>query len=229
MLVILENLPLILICVVPGLIITWIRSQFLTGRITSHSSTLLFYVAVCFIYNVFAYPFIRCFMPGLMPDFQFNIYAWFVIIIVIPAFLGFFLGCEARNVWIYKLLRFFRLNPIHPIETSWDWKFREIPAGGEWIVVTLKTRTKKIVGKFSDNSFYSTSPNERDLYIERVYDIEKDPWEPMNTGVLIPAREIRDVQFFTSIASLDQGEIQNEQARPANRPTNGEVPRPTLK
>ncbi len=211
MLTILENLPLILICVVPGLIITWIRSQFLAGRVASHSTTLLFYLAVSFIYNAFAYPFIRCFMPGLMPDFQFNIYAWFVIIIVIPAFLGFFLGCEARNVWIYKLLRFFRLNPIHPIETTWDWKFRNITDGGEWIVVTLKTGTK-IGGWFGEKSFYSTSSNERDLYIERIYNIKEDLWEPMDTGVLIFAREIRDVQFFTSIASLDEGEIQNDQS-----------------
>ena len=207
MLAILENLPLILICVVPGLIITWIRSQFLTGRITSHSTTLLFYLAVSFIYNAFAYPVIHYFMP----DFQFNIFVWFGIIIVIPAILGIFSGLEAQNVWVYKLLRFFRINPIHPIETSWDWKFRNITDGGEWIIVTLKTGTK-IGGWFGEKSFYSTSSNERDIYIERVYDIKKDPWEPMDTGILILAKEICDVQFFTSIGSLDQGETQNVQA-----------------
>ena len=205
MFAILKNLPLILICVVPGLIIAWIRSQFLTGRITSQSAALTYYVAVSFVYNAFAYPIVYHFIPS----FQYNIFAWLGIIIIAPVILGILFGLEAQNEWIYNLLRKFNLNIVHPIETPWDYKFKNIHKNGEWVIITLKNG-KSFGGFLNKYSVASSDLTKRELYIKYVYKINKGdkPWTlKPDTSVLIDTEEILKIEFK---ANLLPKEPQNE-------------------
>ena len=186
----LENLPLIIICVVPGLIITGIRSRFLTGRIASHSTTLSLYVATSLLYNTFAYPFSRHFIQ----DFSFlygwlDMLIWFLVVLFIPAIIGLLSGVEAQREWTYKCLRKWNLSPIHPLETAWDYKFKN--AGKEWVTVTLKDGTY-FGGYILEKSFASSNPGERDLYIAKIYDIDKEGhWELRErTSILVASGEI---------------------------------------
>lgn len=198
----LANLPLILISVVPGLIIAWIRSQFLTGRITSHSAALTYYVAVSFVYNAFTYPVIFHFAKQDQP----NICVWFLITIIAPVTIGFLLGLEAQNKWIYNRLRKFNFNIIHPTETSWDYKFNKVAEGyGEHVIITLKNG-KRVAGFFDENSFASSDLNKRDLYIANTYKIDKDTkkWTLLDrTGVLIDMEQISKVEFIRPFSEED--------------------------
>lgn len=189
----LANLPLILISVVPGLIIAWIRSQFLTGRITSRSAALTYYVAVSFIYNAITYPFVF----DLISQDQFNKCSWFIAIILIPLIVGLISGLEAQNEWIYNLLRKFNLNIVHPIETPWDYKFKNIDKNGEWVLITLKNG-KKFGGFFDKNSVASSDLTKRELYIKYIYKINEGdkPWTlKPRTSVLIDTEEVLKIEF----------------------------------
>ena len=150
--------PATFVYVIPGFIITWIRSQFLSGRITSNSSSLLYYLFVSFVYNAIVQVFIK--------DFQFidfNI-CWFTVIVLVPVVTGILLGIEAQKEWTYKFLRYFRLNPIHPIETAWDKKFRNM--NEKWIIIRLKNGNT-FGGDYDYRSFSSSDPKERDIYINK--------------------------------------------------------------
>jgi hypothetical protein len=60
-----------------------------------------------------------------------------------------------------------------------------------------------VAGEFGKNSFASSEPSERDLYLERVYQFSEDnPWQPVakTSGILIKAEEIRYIEFLNDSA-----------------------------
>lgn len=168
----------------------------------------MYYVAVSFVYNAFAYPFIF----DSINQNEFNMCVWFSYIIILPVLIGFILGLEAQNQCIYGLLNKIRwrkkylFNLIHPIDTAWDWKFKK--ETDEWIIITLKDGTY-FGGKYSEGSFVSSDPSERDLYLVNIYDIDDDGnWTPKDrTSVLVPAGEIKKIDF---ILSPPKGDSRNE-------------------
>ena len=212
----LETLALVLICVVPGLIITWVRSQFLDGRIKSNLTTVLSYISVSFIYNVFAYPIIaKQFKSTNHFDFltwianDFNSCIWLLVIIAIPAFIGFLCGLEAQYDCIYKLLRKFGLNIVHPIQTAWNWKFRNF---NEHRAIITFTNGDVIGGCFGKRSFISSNPDEKDLYIAKIYNIKDDgTWNLIpRRGILIAAGEVSSIEFIGRLPTKETH--RNEQA-----------------
>jgi len=54
----------------------------------------------------------------------------------------------------------------HPVPTAWDYKFSNL--GTRYVIIDLKDGSI-IYGKYSNNSFSSSIPEERDIYIEEVY------------------------------------------------------------
>ena len=62
---------------------------------------------------------------------------------------------------------------------------------GEWVLVTLKDGTR-FAGYCGPDSFMSSDPAERDLYIQWVYDLDdEDGWRSRGeTGLLIAGGEI---------------------------------------
>ncbi len=52
------------------------------------------------------------------------------------------------------------------------------------------------------DSFVSSDPTERDIYIQQIYDID-DPnnWNPRNHGVLITGGEISTIEFWQLLDS----------------------------
>ena len=68
---------------------------------------------------------------------------------------------------------------------------------GEWVLVTLRNGTR-FAGYCGPDSFMSSDPDNRDLYIQWVYDIDDDSgWCPRGeNGVLIAAGEISTIEFW---------------------------------
>ena len=193
----LNNLPLILVCVVPGFIIVSIRSQFLTGRSASHSIPLLVYVTVSFIYNALAYPFISYVLLRSNSNFV-DILIWFALIAVIPAVVGLLFGrINARRNWLRRFLRSCGFHSIvHPIATAWDWKFGTMTEE-QWVIITLKDGTY-LGGFCGTESFISSESSERDLYIQQVYDIDDSGmWQlRKGTSALIAAGQVSRIEFI---------------------------------
>ena len=65
-----DTLYPVLMFIVPGLIILWVRSQFVTGRRPSHSAALLSYLAVSAFYYALILPFVDFAEPP-------GVVAWF--------------------------------------------------------------------------------------------------------------------------------------------------------
>lgn len=200
-----ENLHPIALYIVPGLIILWTRSRFLTGRLASHSSSLLFYFTITFIYNAVTHPLIP-YIQNYLPDWL----IWAILLIGLPFILGVLLGIETQKDWFFNLFRKCKLNVAHPIETAWDWKTTDLEH--QWIIVTLKDGT--CFGAWcNSNSCWSTVPNERDLYLDAgLHKIKKNgKWKKFKKkrGILVSAGQISHIDFLGP--PTDNGDSSNEQ------------------
>ena len=190
----LDNLYMILGFLVPGLIVIFVRSQFLTGRSPSHSEAFLSYLTVSVIYYALAFPFVDFVLSIHEPGYG-KVLAWFSLIFIGPAMLGLLLGINIQKNLFRRVLHWFRLNPIHVMPTAWDWKFGNMTS--QWVLVTLKDGTR-FAGFCGPESFMSSDPTERDIYIQWIYNIDdQNNWTPRGeNGVLIAAGEIRTIEFW---------------------------------
>jgi hypothetical protein len=206
-----ESIQTALTLIVPGLIILFMRGQFLTGRAGKHADAMLSYFTVSAIY-----------LTGALPAFGWlagrdNIaasLAWAALVFAGPAVFGVMLGVNARRNYGRRLLRWIGLNPVHPVPAAWDWKFGD--TSGSYVIVTL-TDGKMICGYCGEASFASSDPAERDVYIEKVYQLAEDgTWEdPGPRSMLIKAAEIRFVEFIPPNIEAN-GETHGEEAEPAD-------------
>ncbi|MGM4905453.1 DUF6338 family protein [Tardiphaga sp. 866_E4_N2_1] len=191
-----ESIYLALGFVVPGMIITYVRAQFLTGRIRTMSENVLAYIVLTVLYYGIAAPFVEYVLTFREPGRP-KIFAWLGLIIIAPAFVGLLLGILGQNEFFRRCLQFCRINPIHATPSAWDYTFAKI-RGDQFIMVTLSDGAT-VSGIFGRHSFASSDPAERDLLIQELYDEEGGSWTKRTeqTAILIPAKEIKHVQIWT--------------------------------
>lgn len=188
-----DNIYLVLGFLVPGLIMTWVRAQFTTGRISLPKEALLVYLAQSVAYYAFVLPAVE-FVVERSPGYG-RAAGWILLVFAGPAILGLALGLNARHGFARSLLGRLKLPVIHVMPTAWDWKFAANRS--HWVLVTLKDGTR-FAGIFGAASFASSDPAERDLYLEKVYDLDDDDnWiDRGEKGALLVAGEIRSVEFL---------------------------------
>jgi Family of unknown function (DUF6338) len=192
-----ENFYLTLFFIVPGIIALFVRSRFITGRTPSTKENLLAFIVLSLIYYSFTILFIEKAMSVREP-WLLRAVIWITLILIGPAVFGLILGIAVQKEWIHRIADYFDLNIVHVIPTAWDWRFSKMPRDGLFVMVTL-TNGATIAGHFGSKSFASSDTEERDLYIQEEYTVAKDGrWEarPEVVGILIPAREIRHVEFW---------------------------------
>lgn len=180
----------------PGLVSLYVRSQFITGRMPILSEGIIAYVTLSLIYQAAIFPIVSQLISngqGTRSNF-FSIY-WILIIFIIPASIGAILGLNVKLGWTKKLLCNLKINTVHPVDTAWDWHFGTCTAC--WVMISLKDGTKW-AGYAGGNSFMSSSPSERDIFIEKVYDVsdETDVWTPRVSSVWISHQEIQTIEFW---------------------------------
>ena len=190
---------------VPGLIVLFIRSQFVTDRRPSHSAAVLTYLAVSLVYYALLFPFFDLVRLLSEPRYD-GVWVWFLLIFAGPAILGALLGINIQKNLLRRFLRLLGINIVHAIPTAWDWKFGNMTE--QWVLVTLKDDTR-FAGFCGPGSFMSSDPAERDIYIERIYDIDdEDRWLPRGeNSALIAPGEIKTIEFWPK----SQGENADEQ------------------
>ena len=190
----LNNIYLIAAFIVPGLIITYMRSRFITGRMEKFSDAALGYLTITLIYYGFSLPIIGYILR--VEQGVWKTLLWWGLLIVGPALFGLLLGVATQFEWLRWIATKLGLRMVHNTPTSWDWRFANCQAA-RFVMVTL-TDGSSVAGIFGKGSFASTDPAERDLYIQEIMDVsEEGHWsyrtEP--TGILILAKEIRYVEF----------------------------------
>jgi hypothetical protein len=192
-----ENFHLILLFIVPGLVAVFVRSKFITGRTPSPTENILSFVVLSLVYYGLTIFFVERALTVQEPWLA-RAFVWILLILGGPALFGFLLGVAAQKEWGTWLADKLNLTIVHVIPAAWDWRFCKVPRGGMFIMVTL-TSGERVAGFFGTNSFASSDTGERDIYIEEEYTVtEQGTWEARReqVGVLIPAKEIRYVEFW---------------------------------
>ena len=192
---------LLLTFLVPGLVMLFVRAQFLAGRRTLGLLEILPYLAVSIIYYALVYAVVSLFgnFADLIawmsqPGFG-TVFWWLVMVFVVPTVFGLLLGLNIQKDFIRNFLRRRGFNAIHAIPTAWDWKFSDLPPS-QWILVTLKDG-KRFGGLCGPGSFISSEPSERDIYIDQIFDIDsEDKWHDRKSGVLLTAGEVQSIEFL---------------------------------
>lgn len=210
----------------PGLIIVYIRSQFITGRIPKPNEQVFTYLALSGLnYGLFSW-----LIYGVVYSEWFKSHpwasalAWFFFIFLAPAFIGIFFAYSVQRDWAGQIFRKIGLHPVNVWPTSWDRKFCYQRAHC-FLTVTLKDGTT-VSGYYGGDSFASSEPAERDIFIEQIYDMEeKGQWKERAAGhgILIMHSEIRCVEFHPSGESSDDRE---EAASPVGEGTSEKNLRP---
>ena len=194
----LNSIYLIVAFVVPGLIATFVRAQFINGRIDKMTDAVLGYLVITLIYYGLSIPvisWILTFEQGLLKTAL-----WWGLTIVGPACFGLLLGVAAQHGWLRWMAKKLGLRVVHGTPSSWDWQFANCYAA-RFVMVTL-TDGSSIAGIFGTASFASTDPTERDIYIQEVLDVDANGiWNYRSelSGVLILAKEIRAVEFMKEL------------------------------
>lgn len=144
-----------------------------------------------------ALPFVGSVLSIQEPGYE-KALAWFALTFVGPAVLGLLLGVNIQKDLFRRVLQRCGLNPVHVIPTAWDWKFGVMKE--QWVLVTLKDGTR-FAGFCGNDSFMSSDPAERDIYIQWIYDIDdNNNWSQRGeNGVLIAAGEISTIEFWPTI------------------------------
>lgn len=125
---------------------------------------------------------------------------WFLLLtitVIGSTLLAVFIGTIKQKGLIELLFSKMRINKIHPVPTAWDYYFSKQEES--WIIVTLKNG-KTIYGKFANQSFAASDPEDRDLYIEKTYSINNDmTWQEdeKSKGILVSKNEIETIEFLT--------------------------------
>lgn len=183
---------------IPGFIALYVRSQFVTTPHLQDNERLLSYLTISVIYNVI---FIRYF-PEAIEGLWFGT-SFFLVFFVGPIIVGALLGINIQKDFVRGLLGKAKLSTIHPIPTAWDWKFTSL-TGEQWVLVNLKNGAV-IRGLWASDSFASSDPINRDLYIQWIYDIDEEgKWFPLgNRGILINTDEISTIEFWPYVPPGD--------------------------
>ena len=189
-----QSLEMVLALIVPGLIITYFRAQFLTGRMQKHTDAVLSYFTLSAIYGAIALPTVGWLRQGEVTDTM-NLVIWFSLIFLGPTVFGVVLGVLSKIGIIRGLMHKFGINPVHAMPTAWDWKFGNIKR--QWVILTLKNDIK-FAGYCGRKSFMSSEPSERDIYIEKIYDLDEDNcWiDGGEKSLWIAYGEIRSIEVF---------------------------------
>ena len=198
-----QNLYLILVFIVPGVVALFVRSRLTTGRSPSFKENLLSFLVLSLVYYNLIVVLIEHALSVREPWLA-RTAVWILLILVGPAAFGLVLGIAAQKDWGNWFANKFGLSFVHVIPAAWDWRFSKAPRGGMFVMVTLENG-EMVAGFFGANSFASSDTAERDLYIKEEYTVnEEGRWEsrPEKVGILIPVKGIR----YMSFGSPNEGE-----------------------
>ncbi len=166
----LEQLSIILGYIVPGLIALYIRAQFLTGRIGPHKDALLSYFTLSVIYLAIMNAGVSLITGNDAPLQEQTRYSLPILLIGAVVF-GVLIGLNASLGVTRWLLSHCGLHLPHVLESAWDWKFLNFPES--LVTLTLKDGSR-IYGWCGKGSFIGSDPNDRDIYLVQVYDVDED-------------------------------------------------------
>jgi len=210
-----ESLKSILYLIVPGLIITYVRSMFLMGRMQSHSESILSYFILSSIYWSVVFS-----TSISMETIEKYILVSVLIIFIIPSISGLTIGVFSQKGFfrnyltnrINSLLRMFKKNADsihiqHPVNTAWDYVFL---FGPSYVCVNLLNGNKVYGCIHGEECLASSDQTERDLIVKSLDSSEK--------LTLIPSSQIETIDFFQGKDGMMADRDEKGYQRPEKEP-----------
>ena len=129
---------------------------------------------------------------------------WLVFLVILPVIVGVITGVVSNRTLLYRSLKKIRLNPIHPTPSAWDWTFSDL--NEQYVLVKLKNGAM-FGGFLGADSFISSDPNERDMYIVEIFEIDaENKWVTNGHGVYLTGRDISSIEFLPSSNNEEEQE-----------------------
>nr|WP_295113729.1 DUF6338 family protein [uncultured Caulobacter sp.] len=188
-----EKLKALASLLAPGLIILTVRSSVSGGPKPDFKDRIVHYAAISSIYYAVAYPLFN-WKGGL----EIDVGLWRILqYCLVPLFVGIVLAYEVQGQWLSRVGSRVGLLVAHPTAAAWDFAFEKIRSG-TFILVTL-TDGSQVAGLLGALSFASSSREERDLLLERVWTIDQSGnWTEAQPArsILLCGKDIRYVEIF---------------------------------
>jgi hypothetical protein len=114
---------------------------------------------------------------------------------VSPLILGTVSGRFAQRDHMARFLRRLGFRTVHYIPTAWDWHFSRQEE--LWARITMEDGSV-IFGFFGSQSFASSNPDERDIYLEQVYTRTAEGVRCVEStrGCLVKGDQISAIEFY---------------------------------
>ncbi len=193
---------------VPGYLMFWVFSILVPSRESQFQTAILRYLFFsCLNYALWSPLFYYLAMSDYSTHHTLRWYALMASVVLIsPVLLGIFFAWTVQQNWLRNLMFKVSKSTIHPIPTAWDFKMSNLSSS--WAMVTLNDGSQ-ILGWYGSQSFSSSITGERDLFLESVFQMDKDgAWNKRrNTeGIWVPASQIKWIEFFS-----DDEEVSNDE------------------
>lgn len=136
-----------------------------------------------------------------LPDYDSKLF-FFLKVLLLPAAIGMLLGYNLSAGWKNALLRRLSMPVTHPVRKGYDFAFGNERESG-LIEITYEDGTK-IGGWFGEKSLAASDEERSDLYLEKVYVIEKGDWEETKPprSIWLSLRNVKSIEF------LEEEEVQ---------------------
>lgn len=192
-----SQILVLLVFIIPGFVLVRVkRVAYPTVEVGAASTVLESLAWSCVVYGV-ASPLLYLSYVWRWPEVRPLLFGMLalVILLIVPGLLG------VTYVWLTKTekarwLREFLGFP-HPDPTAWDHHFRKGRA--YWVWLTFKSG-KVMAGLFGPNSFASSFPHQRDLYIEKLLRLDHRGHVveliDNSAGALVMMEDVERIQFF---------------------------------
>ena len=197
----------VLTFIIPGFIFDTITRKITPqNKYDSHSSFLRFFTASSINYGLWFWLIFWMYQENFFVNHPFRAsFIWTILIFLSPIIIGVIWGLSCKHRVIESFFANFGINFVNPIPTSWDYKFSQI-SSPIWILVRLKDGNF-VAGYFGCNSFASSETNERDIYIEKIFQIDaQGSWistKNNNDGIFISSDQIKSIEFFNNQEKLN--------------------------
>ena len=183
---------------VPGFIIDDIVNAFCTSKKRDTNIAILRYLMFSVIHvAIWSWAYASILIDAPVKAANVN-WVYMFLLTVVGAFLtGTMLGLLTKEQFLQKLFAKLGIMVAGTIPTAWDNKFSTTEAV-RWVIVYLACG-RTVYGRLGRGSCASSDPDERDIYLNRVYTIdENNHWieQPKTDGMLISKAEIRYIEFF---------------------------------
>lgn len=204
----LEALLIFLYLLTPGFVFLFITQHYVAH---AFEPTQLKYVLVLgllgFIIHLPIFPLwthriMGYYLDDALSAHRHEVFYWSCVVVLIwPVLAGLAVGWLMMRPKVDSILDRIGLSYIDRLPSAWDWVIRE--EGPAYVKIYMRDGSR-FGGVFADRSIGSIAPQQRDVFLERVWLLDDDgnfaSEAPGNTGVWIAHEAIGRIEFYRSEA-----------------------------